>query len=271
MRVMVIGSMGFVGGTMVRAFEKHKSLVETVSIDRRDPATEANYQYAADMAVVFICVGTPYSPVRERYDYGPIVDVLKSLRERRGHKTVVCLRSTVTPEFFRTGLANQVDVCHPEFLRAKHADDDFAEPDVHVFGAWDDEKIKVIQKLYQLCKLTPKKTITFARPDIAAAAKMVHNVYLAQRISFLNEMHVAAEQGWGSWKGFSFGLSTLFEARGFGTKYMAVPGPDDRFGFGGACLPKDLAAFIAHLKRNGLPHEMLKAARLVNSKMRMPA
>lgn len=268
--MMVIGSMGFVGSTMVRAFETYTFLVETIQIDRRDPATEANYQYAVDAEVVFICVGTPYDPVKERYDYGPIIDVLKLLRERRGHKTVVCLRSTVTPDFFRTGLANQVDVCHPEFLRAKHADEDFAKPDVHVFGAWDDKKIKVIHDLYQTCRIIPKKTITFSRPDVAAAAKMVHNVYLAQRISFLNEMHVAAERGWDGWNGFSSGLNALFEARGFGGRYMTVPGPDGQLGFGGACLSKDLAAFIAYLKRNGLPHEMLRAARVVNSKMRMP-
>mgnify|MGYP001371370989 FL=1 len=39
---------------------------------------------------------------------------------------------------------------------------------------------------------------------------------------------------------------------------MQVPGPDGRYGFGGACLPKDSKAFVEYADKMNQPLEILQ-------------
>ena len=51
-------------------------------------------------------------------------------------------------------------------------------------------------------------------------------------------------------------------------KHMEVPGPDGRFGFGGACFPKDLSALINFANDQGENLELLKSVKTINNKIR---
>ena len=59
----------------------------------------------------------------------------------------------------------------------------------------------------------------------------------------------------------------LYDDR-IGKSHLTVPGPDDEFGFGGHCLPKDINALISVAHKLGVDTEVLEAAVKTNDKVR---
>ena len=53
-----------------------------------------------------------------------------------------------------------------------------------------------------------------------------------------------------------------------GNSHMDVPGHDGKLGFGGACFPKDIAAFISFSNDIGSNSELLKSVGRINNKIR---
>ena len=53
-----------------------------------------------------------------------------------------------------------------------------------------------------------------------------------------------------------------------GDSHLDVPGPDGKLGFGGACFPKDLNAFIHFAKDNDINMNILEAAWKTNLEVR---
>ena len=53
-----------------------------------------------------------------------------------------------------------------------------------------------------------------------------------------------------------------------GNSHFKIPGPDGREGFGGACFPKDVNAFISYAKSNGVDLSLLKETTAVNNEIR---
>ena len=50
--------------------------------------------------------------------------------------------------------------------------------------------------------------------------------------------------------------------------HMDVPGHDNKFGYGGACFPKDTLAFLKYFKKNNLDFEILESAIRKNNLLR---
>jgi UDPglucose 6-dehydrogenase len=68
-----------------------------------------------------------------------------------------------------------------------------------------------------------------------------------------------------SWENFT----EILQADGrIGSTHMKVPGPDGRFGFGGACFPKDLSALINFANEKGESLEFLNSVKAINNKIR---
>ena len=49
---------------------------------------------------------------------------------------------------------------------------------------------------------------------------------------------------------------------------MMVPGHDGRLGFGGACLPKDIAALVKYAQSNDIQLNLIKNVIKTNNKIR---
>ena len=49
---------------------------------------------------------------------------------------------------------------------------------------------------------------------------------------------------------------------------MSVPGPDGKYGFGGACFPKDVNALIEYSTELGSELSLLKKANAINNTIR---
>ena len=74
----------------------------------------------------------------------------------------------------------------------------------------------------------------------AAFAKYVENTFLATKVTFFNEMYqIYNEIGF---EGFDQMVDAISIDPRIGRSHTQVPGPDGKFGYGGHCLPKDMAA-----------------------------
>jgi UDPglucose 6-dehydrogenase len=49
---------------------------------------------------------------------------------------------------------------------------------------------------------------------------------------------------------------------------MMVPGPDQKYGFGGKCFPKDTSAFAVSARSIGSPLKLLEKAIDINKELR---
>lgn len=149
-------------------------------------------------------------------------------------------------------------VSNPEFLRQGRAVHDFFNPDrIVIGGAVDDAR--EVARLY--AKLAGPVIITDLRT--AEMIKYVANSFLATRISFINEIARLCEHLGVDIDEVVSGIAV--DARIGG--HFFSPG----IGFGGSCLPKDVAALRYMGETLGVATPVLSAVQAVNEAQRAGA
>ena len=87
--------------------------------------------------------------------------------------------------------------------------------------------------------------------------KYVTNCFLATKISFANEIYQICDK-------LRIDYDKVVEYATLddrlGKTHWQVPGPDGRFGFGGACFPKDTSALARYAKNFNAHMELLEVA-----------
>jgi UDPglucose 6-dehydrogenase/GDP-mannose 6-dehydrogenase len=157
---------------------------------------------------------------------------------------------------------------NPEFLTEGEALDDFRYPDRIVCGGIDARSQDVQAKVYESFTAPLIRT----NNSTAELIKYASNALLATLISFSNELaNLATAVG---------GIDATEVMRGVhASRYLSTPLDDGRVvvpsiasfllagcGFGGSCLPKDVAALAAHGAAAGVPMPMMRAVLDVNAK-----
>ena len=98
-------------------------------------------------------------------------------------------------------------------------------------------------------------------PQEASFVKYAINSYLGMKVTFFNQLHDAALD-------FSCSPQRIIDSvsadKRIGFAHTRVPGFDGKKGFGGACLPKDMNAFVKFNENLTLIAESVK----INNKMR---
>jgi UDPglucose 6-dehydrogenase len=150
-------------------------------------------------------------------------------------------------------------VSNPEFLQQGQAVDDFFNPDRIVIGARAQADAEAVAALYE--KLPGERILTDLRT--AEMIKYVANSFLATRVSFINE------------------IARLSEAIGVDIdQVVAGIASDPRIGshffragigYGGSCLPKDVAALRYVGEVMGVATPMLSAVQEINDAQRLSA
>ncbi len=212
--------------------------------------------------LIFICVNTPQKEDGTA-DLQHVFAVAKEIGSHMKGYKIIITKSTVP-----LGTSKKIQECiamntkysfdvasNPEFLREGRAIRDFMAPDRIVIGT-DSEKVgKLLGHLYSSVARSGKPIISM---DISSAelVKYASNCMLATRISFMNM------------------LSSLCEKTGADIKHVAHGmGLDDRIGprflqaglgFGGSCLPKDVAALLQTLKQEGCDSSLLVSVLSIN-------
>jgi UDPglucose 6-dehydrogenase len=188
----------------------------------------------------------------------------------------VVVRSTVLPGTTRNVVRPLVEQAagrrigvgvNPEFLTEGQAVDDFMRPDRIVLGTDDAATLELLERLYAGFGGARVRTT----PTTAEAIKLASNALLATMISFANELaDYSTALGDVDVAEVTHALHlsrylTLEEASGSRTAPLAAY-LEAGCGFGGSCLPKDLAALTRHAQRLGAPAELLDAVRHVNER-----
>jgi UDPglucose 6-dehydrogenase len=299
MKILVIG-VGYVGLVSGTCFAEMGYQVECLDIDEKkiqrlkqgniplyEPGLEEMVQrniktkrlsfitdYTAGMSkadVCFIAVDTPMKPCGNA-DISQVEAVARSIGEHLHHYAIIATKSTVPvgttlhiagiiqEKLEQRGVTIPFDVVsNPEFLKEGNAVHDFMKPDRVIIGANHQRPIAIMKELYSPFMHNHDRLLVM---DIASAelSKYAANAMLATRISFMNEMASLCEK-------FGANITIVRKAIGsddrIGSKFL-YPG----VGFGGSCLPKDVASLIAQAKKCNIELSVLQAVDAVNHKQK---
>jgi len=218
--------------------------------------------------VSLICVGTPIRETGEA-NLTSVENAARRIATAHVGYTVLTEKSTVpvgTGDWIRRTAelvfpSADLDVAsNPEFIREGRAVEDTLQPARIVVGAQTDRAMRALRELYQ--PIIDSAHPAYVETDIATAEliKLASNAFLATKISFINA------------------VADVCEATGADVRAVAdAMGMDPRIGrafleagigYGGFCLPKDLAAFRHRASELGVDLALLSEVARVNDERR---
>ena len=198
-----------------------------------------------EVDIHFFCVGTPSVANSKEVDLAAVLESTALIARFARADSVLVGRSTVpagTADRLRK-IASEVAgfevkvAWNPEFLSEGTAIMDSLEPDRIVIGVDDSDSETILRQLYKPLTDAGVPLIVMDTRS-AELVKVAANSFLAMKISFINGVASVAEKVGASSKDISLALG-LDKRIGPGFLRNGV-------GFGGGCLPKDIAGFHAH-------------------------
>lgn len=209
------------------------------------------HQAIADSELIVIAVGTP-SAANGQADLRFVESTITSLAPHVKAGAIIAVKSTVPPgtidhlkQLFSQHSSTLVHWASlPEFLREGSAVQDTLHPDRVVIGS---ENPEVAEKLAQLHQPF-NAPIIHVKPNSAQMGKYAANAYLANRITFINEIANLCDSLGANVQEV---VSIIGHDKRIGAHYW-YPG----FGYGGSCFPKDVAELAAYSRSVGLENNL---------------
>ena len=237
------------------------SLVAEGLASRRLAFVVGGAEAARTAEFVFLCVQTPQGDDGAA-DLSAVEDAVREIATVLQPGSVVINKSTVPVGsttlverlLAESGVpAGAVGVAsNPEFLREGTAVRDFLNPDRVVIGCQDTAVAVRVSELYR--RLQAPILVTDAAS--AELIKYASNAFLATKVSFINEIANLCEAVSADVREVALGIG--YDPR-IGFEFLH-PGP----GFGGSCLPKDVAALVHRSGEAGYDFRLLTAVAEVN-------
>lgn len=263
LRLGIVGH-GFVGSAVEYAFTHPK--VDIMAVDPKYGTTVDDLlEWEADC--VFVCAPTPMGN-NHVVDASIVEDAVAKLV--LSTNALVVVKSTVTPDVIGKMLSGMPDfsqelfVYNPEFLTEKSAKEDFVDADFHVFGGHEKatSRLKEIYEEFSLCSSREVYTMTAKE---ASFVKYGVNTFLSTKVTFFNELYdlVTANDC-----NYNVVTRALGADSRIGVGHTRVPGHDGKRGFGGACFPKDIAAFTKFSETHVYDMRLMKEVMNINNQYR---
>jgi UDPglucose 6-dehydrogenase len=275
-RIGIIGN-GFVGKA-TQLFQCERISVKIYDIDPEKcvPLGTTLNDLVMGCDIIFICVPTPSKESGECYT-GIVEKCIQSIRLELSNSTVrvsepfIVVRSTVPP-----GFCKKWNVYHmPEFLTERNWKKDFFETKHWIVGCPDtcttiDRFSRYIVDLFQTAKregCIAHDNVELTHTNYSEMVKYGRNAFLAVKLSFCNEMYAyckALDIDYAE-----FRRQFILDRR-ISPNHTSVPGPDGKLGYGGTCLPKDIASFAHEMEQAGLTPYVLNASIDRNTRIDRP-
>ena len=215
--------------------------------------------------VALVTVGTP-AVLGSVMGLKDVSNAVSWIKEQAGGSLVVAMKSTVPPGTglrILTGELSGTDigyVANPEFLREGQALSDWRRPDRIVIGTAGKgcRSSELVRRMYAEAGIDAPVLAT----DITSAEmiKYASNAFLATRISFINQMAAFCDVLGASIDDVSSGLA--LDSRTGARMNAGV-------GYGGSCLPKDVAVLDNLAQSHNVNGDLLRSVSAVNTRQRM--
>ena len=243
MTIGVIGQ-GYVGTAIKLGFQEHYKVLTYDKFDLAKSTHSKISDLVEETKIIFVCVPTPMRKDGTCYT-GIVEEVIREINETADDR--------INQEYTHSTI-----IFNPEFLTEANFLDDFKNQKRIILGG-DRKGTNKLRQIYS--KVFPHATIVKTGSKTAEMVKYFTNCFLATKVSFANEMYSVCEQ-----IGIDYDKVVEYATydERLGKSHWAVPGPDEDFGFGGHCLPKDLSAIINEFETYGL----LEAVEEVNNQVR---
>ena len=260
MKIGIVG-FGFVGKALKNGLRDSVDCIEI------DPKLDTNLSDLSNHKpdIVFICLPTPMND-----DGSQNIDIVRdAIFELNKHdpNILVVLKSTILPKYvIEISKLTKNLVINPEFLRDKHANEDFINSEIIIFGG-EDVNCKRLGNFYEKHTNCICKDYVYTDLMSASLAKYSINSFLALKVTFFNELKSVFDNlnSNNDWSNF---ISCISRDKRIGDSHMSVPGPDGRYGFGGPCFPKDVNALVQYSQEIGAELTLLKKANNINNNIR---
>ena len=265
MNTIGIIGLGYVGTAVMEGF---KSIRNIVTYDISKECTESSAQSVASKAqIIFICVPTPMN-TDGTCNIDIVISVLSQISMVQSEYKPICvLKSTVPPgttEKLSYMFPNLTICFNPEFLTEKNYIKDFISQTNIIIGyTHNKSELVPVENLYE--DRFWESTVWCIKSTEAEMIKYAANTLLSTKVAFLNEIWQICQK---TNINYNVVANHLSMDRRLGNTHWQVPGPDNHFGFGGTCFPKDLNALIHFSEHLGQPTPLLKAIWEKNLEMR---
>jgi UDPglucose 6-dehydrogenase len=259
-KIGIIG-YGFVGKAVAASYENR----DDVKLRIHDPAypeiSKSLNKLKEKCDVLFICV-----PTNQSKDGSCNTSILEQvLTDLEGFDGLVISKSTAPPLAYKEFETKyNLKLVHaPEFLTQVNAVQEYLSPTKVIIGCAPELWAETIDVILPYVNLV-------GEPDCcsieeASMFKYLANTMLAMKVIINNEFSDLCQAQGINWDRIAYlGASD----RRLGNTHWAVPGPDGKRGFGGACFPKDTAALQYAAKQLKVKTSMLDAAIKKNQSLR---
>ena len=181
------------------------------------------------------------------------------------NKTAIIVRSTVP-----IGTADKLKCFFmPEFLTEKNFIKDFKSCEKWIFGVYENSNFPfkdTITTLFKSAKdngCIDSNELVFLSNMEAETIKYMRNTFLATKVGFANEWATFCNK-----KGINYENVRVnaFSDKRIGLSHTDVPGHDGKLGFGGTCLPNDIASSIYQIEQQHIKPFILAAVQERNDK-----
>jgi len=247
-------------------------LEETLNLALRKglEITDSVLAIVENCQIIFVTVGTPQSDdgsINLSMIKSVVGEIGKYLRNTK-NKPIIVIKSTVVPGTALDVLLpilirksrkkigkNFGLITNPEFLRESVAINDTINPHTIVLGGAKDRFMSTLRGFYK--NLHKNIPIIITNNQTAEMIKYTNNSFLATKISFINQISNICQLIPGA--NVEEVAKTIGLDPRIGHLFLNA-GP----GYGGSCLPKDIAAMINFSKRLGMVPILLDAVKEVN-------
>lgn len=248
MNILIIGH-GFVGKAVDYGFshpDVNKVIVDPKYGNSIDDIPDYTY------SCCFVCVPTPMGD-DGTVNSDIITDVVRSCVGKKIEMVVV--KSTITPDIIvELKKIFKHIVYNPEFLTEKSANEQFVDPQFHIFGG-DKEDCQTLEEYYNDYSLCNDcQTFTMSLEE-ASFVKYTINSFLAMKVTFFNQLYDAIGD---TDANFARVIKAVGADSRIGSSHTKVPGFDGKQGYGGACFPKDTSAFTKFSNKLTLLEECIR-------------